>query len=218
MAGYFDHLPLVCSVEMWRIWGESVRRPLEDRAARLWFLRLGCVIMWRMDIREILDEAVRHGVTMKLGDDGRLLLRADKPPPADLLDRIRENTAAIVRHLDARQNSLRSDDPSEMFADNVRKSLRVHSEILDHPFDPEDFRMARIKSDTATAVLNVASRGSPDQLRIKQDGSRMPSPRLLKAVRRAEAAGEEDKRRALEKAAREAARNAAMSEPPDDVA
>jgi hypothetical protein len=78
--------------------------------------------------------------------------------------------------------------------------------------------MARIKSDTATAVLSVASRGSPDQLKMKQDSNRPLSPRLLEAVRRAEAMGEEDKRRTAEKAAMEAARNAAVPGSPDDAA
>jgi hypothetical protein len=75
--------------------------------------------------------------------------------------------------------------PSAIFANNVRKSLLCHSEILDHPFDPEDFRMARIKSDTATSVLSVASRGSPDELRIKRDSSRVASPRLIERVNEA---------------------------------
>lgn len=165
---------------------------------------------------EILAEAVRHGVTMGL-DGGRLVLHAASEPPAELLEKIQENTEAIIRHLDANPLPHSEGDPAEMFADNVRKSLRVHSEILDHPFDPEDFRMARIKSDTATAVLSVASRGSPDQLRIKQDGNRMPSARLLEVVARADRMAFEDRARDAEKAAREEARNAAATipEPPD---
>ena len=75
--------------------------------------------------------------------------------------------------------------PAELFADNVRKSLLCHSEILDHPFDPEDFRMARIKSDTATSILSVAARGSPDELKIKRDSSRVASPRLIERVNEA---------------------------------
>jgi hypothetical protein len=133
------------------------------------------------EIPGLVVDAARHGVTMKL-DGGKLLLRADTPPPAALLDRIRENTAALIRHLEfASGSGGEPSDPAEVFADNVRKSLRVHSEILDDPFDPEDFRMARIKSDTATAVLNVASRGSTDQLRVKRD-ERSTSPRLMERV------------------------------------
>jgi hypothetical protein len=166
------------------------------------------------DISEILAEAARHGVKLKLDGSGRLAVYAAVEPPPDLLARIRENTAVIIRHLELAS----SKDPAEIFADNVRKSLRAHSEILDHPFDPEDFRMARIKSDTATAVLSVASRGSPDQLRMKQDGNRMPSPRLLEAARRADELCRQDEERAAEKAARAAARKAAMPDPPDDAA
>ena len=85
-------------------------------------------------------------------------MHAEDKPPDDLLARIRVNTAAIIRHLAdkelVREGPRDSDlNPAELFADNVRKSLLCHSEILDHPFDPEDFRMARIKSDTATSVL-----------------------------------------------------------------
>jgi hypothetical protein len=139
-----------------------------------------------MDILEILAEAARHGITMGV-EGGRLALHAASEPPADLLGSIRANTAAIIRHLNSERSSDREPPPAcdfppaELFADNVRKSLLCHSEILDHPFDPEDFRMARIKSDTATAVLNVASHGSPDQLRIKRD-ERSTSPRLMERV------------------------------------
>jgi hypothetical protein len=131
-------------------------------------------------IVELLAEAARHGVTMEV-EGGRLSLDAASEPPADLLARIRANTAAIIRHLDAKLLPHSDRDPAELFADNVRKSILCHSEILDHPFDPEDFRMARVKSDTATAVLNVAARGSPDQLRIKRYGSGPLSPGLLAA-------------------------------------
>jgi hypothetical protein len=111
-----------------------------------------------LDILELLAEAARHGVTMEV-DGGRLALHATIEPPADLLGSIRANTAAIIRHLGI--TSVTSDEeparasdlpPAELFADNVRKSLLCHSEILDYPFDPEDFRMARVKADTATAV------------------------------------------------------------------
>jgi hypothetical protein len=74
--------------------------------------------------------------------------------------------------------------------------------------------MARIKSDTATAVLSVASRGSPDQLRIKQDGNRMSSPRLLEAARRADELCRLDEERA---AKLKAARDAAVPAPDDAV-
>jgi hypothetical protein len=139
-----------------------------------------------MSVIEIIAEAARHGVTMKL-DGGKLALRYAAEPPADLLAVIRGYTAAIIRHLSdkdpAGESHLASDfPPAELFADNVRKSLLCHAEILDHPFDSEDFRMARIKSDTATAVLNVAARGSPGELRIKQDASRVASPRLIERV------------------------------------
>ena len=139
-----------------------------------------------LSVLEILAEAARHGVTMKI-EGGKLALHAASEPPADLLARIRVNTSAIIRHLadkeSAREGSRDSDlNPAELFADNVRKSLLCHSEILDHPFDPEDFRMARIKSDTATSVLTVASRGSPDELRINRDAGRVASPRLIERV------------------------------------
>ena len=62
--------------------------------------------------------------------------------------------------------------------------------------------MARVKSDTATAVLNVAARGSPDQLRIKQDGNRMPSARLLEAARRADEMCRADARNKTQKGQR----------------
>jgi hypothetical protein len=139
-----------------------------------------------MSVLEILAEAARHGVTMKL-EGGKLALHAASEPPADLLGKIQDHTAAIIRHLADKEpagESHRASDfpPAELFADNVRKSLLCHAEILDHPFDSEDFRMARIKSDTATAVLNVAARGSPGELRIKQDASRVASPRLIERV------------------------------------
>jgi hypothetical protein len=138
-----------------------------------------------MNVLEIFTEAARYGVTMSL-DGERLALHAESKPPADLLARIQDHTAAIIRHLRGKEpgglTRMRDLSPAELFADNVRKSLLCHSEILDHAFDPEDFRMARIKSDTATAVLNVASRGSPDQLRIKHDAGRVASPRLMERV------------------------------------
>jgi hypothetical protein len=161
-------------------------------------------------VQEILVEAARHGVKLELDGSGRLAVSAAVEPPPDLLAQIRENTAAIIQHLE-----FGNSDPAEMFADNVRKSLKVHSEILDHPFDPDDFRMTRIKSDTATAVLSVASRGSPEQLKMKQDGNRPLSPRLLAAVARADAMAEEDRKRAAEK---DAARNVAMPGQPGDAA
>jgi hypothetical protein len=135
-----------------------------------------------LSVLEILAEAARHGVTMSLGG-GRRALHAEDKPPDDLLARIRVNTAAIIRHLAdkelVREGPRDSDlNPAELFADNVRKSLLCHSEILDHPFDPEDFRMARIKSDTATSVLTVAARGSPDELRIRASITR-PLPTLF---------------------------------------
>jgi len=159
-----------------------------------------------MSILEILAEAARHGVTIKL-DGGRLALHAESKPPADLLDRIRENTAAIIRHFEEEPARVASDfPPSELFAGNVHKALLCHAEILNHPFDPDDFRMARVKADTATAVLNVAARGSPGELRLKQDASRVASAKLLAAVARADAMAEEDRRRDAEKAAMDAER------------
>jgi hypothetical protein len=158
-----------------------------------------------ISVTDIISEAARHGVTMSL-DNGRLALHAEAQPPDDLLDKIQNHTSAIIRHLmeTSSLGNVADFSPADLFADNVRKSLLCHSEILDHPFDPEDFRMARIKSDTATSVLTVAARGSPDDLKIKRDGSRMPSAKLLAAVARADAMAEEDRRRDAEKAARDA--------------
>lgn len=142
-----------------------------------------------MTIADIIAEAARHGVTMSI-EDGRLALHAETKPPDDLLGEIHDHTAEIIRHLVGKEpvmdGRLASDfSPAELFADNVRKSLLCHSEILDHPFDPEDFRMARIKSDTATSILSVAARGSPDELKIKRDSSRVASPRLIERVNEA---------------------------------
>jgi hypothetical protein len=43
-------------------------------------------------------------------------------PPADLLARMRKNTAAIIRHLELEELCPSDKDPAVIFADNVRKS------------------------------------------------------------------------------------------------
>lgn len=114
----------------------------------------------KADEREREEEDNVAGVTMSL-QDGRLELRAETQPP--------DHTAAIIE---------REPTPAELLAGNLVKSLRRHSEILDFPVDPEDFRMTRIISDTATSIIGIAARSSGEQLRFQRDKNREISPRF----------------------------------------
>jgi hypothetical protein len=146
-----------------------------------------------MDVEDILSEATLHGLSLSV-EGGKLAMRSDSTPPESLRASIREHAAGIIAHLELRDRQDRlshlspasSLAPAELFADNLRKGLLRHSEILDRPVDPKDFRMVRIISDTATSVIGIAARAAESTLRPPRDMNRQPSARLLEAVARAD--------------------------------
>jgi hypothetical protein len=86
-----------------------------------------------LNVEDIIADAERHGITMKL-DGERLALHAERKPPDKILDKITEHTRASIRHLMDKETVTKDHEigtvtradalsPSEMFADNVLKSL-----------------------------------------------------------------------------------------------
>ncbi|THF70961.1 hypothetical protein E7T06_05240 [Deinococcus sp. Arct2-2] len=45
-------------------------------------------------------ELVRHGVRLSITPDGKLRRQADQPPPAELVEGMRQHRAALVRQLE----------------------------------------------------------------------------------------------------------------------
>jgi hypothetical protein len=95
--------------------------------------------------------------------------------------------------------------PAEMLARNVEQSLRRQAELLNLPIDMEDPKTMRLIADVANQTLNAGLRAQESALAAKRDGNRMPSARLLEAVRRADELCAADRKRAV-------------PDPPDDAA
>jgi hypothetical protein len=101
--------------------------------------------------------------------------------------------------------------PAEKLNRNLHKALDRHDEILSHHIDPYgDPQFNRLIADTSATTINSSIRVSEDRLLLKQSGDRMPSPRLLAAVARADALCAADRKRDEGKAKRDAARDAAL--------
>lgn len=56
-----------------------------------------------MRLSELLPELVQHGVSLSLTPDGKLRRQADQPPPAAVVESIREHRALLVRRLERGQ-------------------------------------------------------------------------------------------------------------------
>jgi hypothetical protein len=107
--------------------------------------------------------------------------------------------------------------PAEKLNRNLHKALDRHDEILSHHIDPYgDPQFNRLIADTSATTINSSIRVSEGRLLLKQSGDRMPSARLMAAVARADALCAADRARDEERAAKDAARNAVMSEANDE--
>lgn len=53
-----------------------------------------------MRLAELLAELARHGVSLKATPEGKLRPRADQPPPAELVEAMRQHRAALLRQVE----------------------------------------------------------------------------------------------------------------------
>jgi hypothetical protein len=198
-------------MELWDSEFGSEELPPEDIAARA-----------SADMRACLSKMLRGPVTPagiaellpRLGaSDGglRFASRANQGRKVWRVERIEEPTESITPEPEPLMQPVVPElppdaTPGELLAANVVQALRRQHEALQIPFDREDPRINRLISDQINSSINAGIRAQEAVLAAKRDGNRMPSPRLLAAIARAEAMGEEDKRRA-----------AAKADPPDDA-
>jgi hypothetical protein len=169
-----------------------------------------------MIVRDLLEEVRLAGASIYLDGD-RLRLSGASGLSEELLARIRTSSAEVA-------DCLRGDieiippngrlPPGEMLADNLHKALGFHAEVLALPVDVDNQRLLYVQSRSADTTLNAAQRMQEASLSARREENRMPSARLLAAVARADAMAEEDRRRDAEKVARDAARAAAIPDPP----